>query len=72
MNTTQLIKLLQSVEKGASGRSREISIYSQNKKKHLKKLVLSESDHIEIHSTGDGCSGAEVSLCIVKNEEVEG
>jgi hypothetical protein len=64
MTTTELIQLLQRVEKGASGRSREITIYTQNKKGKLKKTVLKETDKLEIISTGDGIAGAELSLVI--------
>lgn len=65
MTTTELIQLLQKVEKGASGRSREITIYTQTKKGALKKAVLREVDKLEIVGTGDGVAGAEISLAIV-------
>ena len=64
MTTTELIKLLQQVEKGASGRSREIRIYTKDKKGVLKKAVIKEVDNLEIVSTGDGVAGAELSLVI--------
>jgi hypothetical protein len=64
MTTTDLIKLLQSVEKGASGRSREIRISTQNKNGAIKNTVLKETDTLEIVSTGDGIAGAELSLVI--------
>ena len=64
MTTTELIQLLQRVEKGASGRSRKITIYTQTKKGKLKKTVLNETDKLEIISTGDGVVGAELSLVI--------
>lgn len=71
MTTTELIKLLQQVEKGASGRSREISIYTQNKKGVLKKAILKETDRLEIISTGDGWLGAELSFVIKGKEATE-
>jgi hypothetical protein len=58
MTTTELIKLLQQVEKGASGRSREISIFL-----HEKMTFLDRPD-ISIYGTGDGCAGAELRLLI--------
>ncbi len=64
MTTTELIQLLQRVEKGASGRSRNISIYTKNKKGTLIKTVLKEEDFIEIASTGDGVAGAQLALVI--------
>ena len=64
MTTTELIKLLQNVEKGGSGRSREIRIYTQTKRGLLKKAIFTESDKLEIASTGDGVAGAELSLVI--------
>ncbi len=64
MTTTELINLLQKVEKGASGRSREIRIYTKDKKGALKKVVIKETDKLEIVSTGDGIAGAELSLVI--------
>jgi hypothetical protein len=63
MTTTELIKLLQSVEKGASGRSREITIYKRGRKGELE-LIISWNERLEILSTGDGCAGAELSLII--------
>lgn len=56
MNTTELIELLKSVEFGASGRPREISI-SYNSEK----IFFPEPD-ISISGTGDGIAGAELSL----------
>lgn len=64
MTTTELINLLQKVEKGSSGRSREIRIYTKDKKGALKKVVIKETDKLEIVSTGDGIAGAELSLVI--------
>lgn len=61
MTTTELIKLLQSVEKGASDRSREISF-------KIGDVFMYEPD-IEISSTGDGICGAEVTLSIINLEE---
>lgn len=59
MNTTELIELLKKVEKGASGRSREISF----KIEKTRKSYIPEPN-IEIYSTGDGISGAEVCFRI--------
>jgi hypothetical protein len=56
MNTTELIKLLKGVERGASGRPREISLY-------IGKDFISEPK-IRIEGTGDGCAGAELILKI--------
>jgi len=64
MTTTQLIELLKTVENGASGRSREIRIYSQTKNLKLKKIILKEANKLEILSTGDGLLGAELTLII--------
>lgn len=61
MTTTKLIELLQNVEKGASNRSREISIIFVDS--DGKKVFLSEPD-ISINSTGDGVSGAQLLLKI--------
>lgn len=66
MTTTALIELLKKVEKGASGRSREITIYTQTNSGKSKKAVLRERDVLEISGTGDGCLGAELSL-VIKN-----
>ena len=57
MNTTELIKVLQKLEKGASGRSREIS-FSINCKKFL------PEPRITVNSTGDGIAGAEICLLL--------
>jgi hypothetical protein len=64
MTTSELIQLLQRVEKGASGRSRNISIYTKNKNGSLKKAVLKEENFLEIVSTGDGVAGAQLALVI--------
>lgn len=61
MTTTELIKLLKSIEKGSSGRSREISF-------KYKRTLISEPDII-INSTGDGCAGAEVTLLLEEKKE---
>jgi len=66
MTTTELIKLLQSVEKGASGRAREISIYFCNKER-----IFTLSPKFEINSAGDGCLGAELTLNIICVNESE-
>ncbi len=60
MTTTELIRLLKSIEKGASGRSREISFEVKRKRTSY----IHEPD-IEISSTGDGIAGAEVCLRII-------
>lgn len=60
MTTTELIRLLKSIEKGASGRSREISFEVKRKRASY----IHEPD-IEISSTGDGIAGAEVCLRII-------
>ncbi len=56
MNTTELIELLQSVEFGASGRPREISISF-----NLGGLFF-PNPKLSIVGTGDGVAGAEVTL----------
>ena len=61
MTTTELIKLLQSIEKGASGRSREISFVINDEE-------IFEPD-IKIVGTGDGIAGAEVTLRLLEKEE---
>lgn len=60
MTTTELINLLRSIEKGASGRSREISF-------KVGRTHIFEPN-ITINSTGDGICGAEVCLEIIKNK----
>jgi hypothetical protein len=60
MTTTELIELLKSIERGASGRSREISF-------KVGKEHIFEPD-ITISSTGDGIAGAEVCLKIIKKD----
>ena len=61
MTTTELIKLLQSIEKGASGRCREISFVINDEE-------IFEPD-IKIVGTGDGIAGAEVTLRLLEKEE---
>lgn len=68
MTTTELIEILKTVEKGASGRSREISIYKRNRKGELE-LIISRNERFEILSTGDGCAGAELSLIITNTKK---
>jgi len=63
MTTTELIKLLQKLEKGASGKSREISVYKRDEMGELVRL-MKETDTFEFLSSGDGCAGAELSLII--------
>lgn len=63
MTTTELIEILQAVEKGASGRPREIRIYNSDNE-----LVLSEEQMLKFLSSGDGCAGAELSLQIKGNK----
>lgn len=63
MNTTKLIELLKTIEKGSSGRSREISFNIKRKKTtHI------FEPEIKVCSTGDGICGAEVCLEIIPNE----
>ena len=62
MTTTELIELLKTIEKGASGRSRKISFEI----KKTRKSYIHEPS-IEIGSTGDGICGAEVCLRITAN-----
>ena len=57
MTTTELIKLLQSIERGASGRSREITF------KIGDDFIF--EPNVKVIGTGDGCCGAEVTLEIV-------
>lgn len=56
MTTTDLIKLLQKLEYGASGRPREISLIFRDK-------YISSPD-IKLYSSGGGCAGAELTLLI--------
>lgn len=62
MNTTELIKLLQSVERGASERSREVSFYFGG--------LFIPSPVISIDSTGDGIAGAELCLKLEEKEKL--
>jgi len=70
MTTTQLIAILQEIEKGASGRSREIKIWRCIDGEFEK--VLDENEFLIVNGTGDGIAGAEVSLnvCDVNNLDV--
>ena len=56
MNTTELIEMLKSVEFGASGRPREISISFNSEE------VFFPEPEISIAGTGDGIAGAELTL----------
>lgn len=56
MTTTELIRLLESVEFGASGRPREITFWKNGK------ILIDGKDNLTISSAGDGCAGAELSL----------
>lgn len=56
MTTTDLIELLKKLEHGASGRPREISIYTPDGYYHLPDIKFSGS--------GDGVAGAELLLKI--------
>lgn len=61
MTTTELIEVLQRLEKGASGRSREISFYVGGGCE----AEFIAAPVIEVDSTGDGVSGAEITLRIL-------
>lgn len=63
MNTTEFIKLLKSVENGASKRPREIKFYIEDD------YISNYS--IDIVCTGDGIAGAELVLKISKYKEVK-
>ena len=56
MNTTELIELLKSVEFGASGRPREISISSNSEG------MFFPNPKFNIVGTGDGVAGAGLTL----------
>jgi len=60
MTTTELIDILKSIEKGASGRSRTISFTIQNKNGTR---YIPEPE-IKLDGTGDGTLGAECSFLI--------
>lgn len=62
MTTTDLIEALQRLERGASGRSREISFYigAGCEAEFIPNPV------IEVDGTGDGIAGAELTLRIVE------
>jgi hypothetical protein len=64
MTTTELIKILQRVERGASGRSRVISLsIYKDRESEDSDMYLPEPEFI-INSTGDGVCGAELDLVI--------
>jgi hypothetical protein len=63
MTTTELIKLLQSVENGTDGTSREIIIYKKDKECGLESII-SKDKKLEILSTCDGYWGSILSLII--------
>ena len=56
MTTTELIELLKSVEFGASGRPREISISFNSEE------MFFPNPKLNIVGTGDGVAGAELTL----------
>lgn len=60
MTTTELIKLLQKVEFGASGRPREVSFKVPSKFK-----TFIPEPEIIIDGTGDGIAGAEITLKLI-------
>jgi len=62
MNTTELIEILKRLEKGASGRSREISFSIKGEYEHFMGDPI-----IEVSSTGDGCAGAEICFLVTDN-----
>jgi hypothetical protein len=62
MNTTELIKMLQKVEHGVSGRARTVNFEVNGK-------FISEPE-IKIAGTGDGCAGAELMLSIKDSQEL--
>ena len=65
MTTSDLIRLLEKHEYGASGRPREITIYIKDKDgKTLK--ALSEKETMKFYSSGDGVAGAELSLEVIR------
>ena len=63
MTSTELIELLQKLEKGASGESCETTIYKEDGAGELV-CLMKESDAIKFLSSGDGCAGSELSLVI--------
>lgn len=65
MTTTELIELLKSVEFGASGRPREISIRLDSEEIYLPHPKLN------IVGTGDGIAGAELTLEVTGEVWVE-
>ena len=61
MTTTELIMLLKLVEKGASGRSREISFVIERDGEENISIFEPE---IKLNGTGDGVAGAQLELLI--------
>lgn len=61
MTTTELIDVLQRLEKGVSGRSREISFYIGEGCE----AQFIPSPKIEVNGTGDGVAGAEITLRLI-------
>lgn len=61
MTTTELIKLLQDLEFGGSGRPREISFF-------VGKKFIPNPD-IKFEGSGDGIAGAELCLRLIKKDE---
>lgn len=59
MTTTDLIDVLKRLEKGACGRSREISISVKSKDGRTRFIG---SPEITVSSTGTGVAGAEITL----------
>ena len=59
MNTTELIELLKSVEFGASGRPREISIRLDSEG------IFLPDPEFNITSTGEGTAGAGLTLELI-------
>jgi len=64
MTTTELIEVLQRLEKGSSGRSREIS-FSVGKDIKAKFIP---SPNIKVDSTGDGIAGAQITLLLTNTK----
>lgn len=59
MTTTKLVDLLMSVERGASGRSRDINMYIKDQ--NDKRVFITDLE-IEIANTSDGVAGAQLTL----------
>jgi hypothetical protein len=64
MTTTELIKLLKSIEFGASGRPREITFWFEGGPK----VNTYSFKSLELSSTGDGVAGAEVSFNLTQKK----